>query len=76
MMTLIDPSDNKFNFFSASIESQRFLQLDLPSITKREHQVLLLMTKGLNSPEIANKLFISYHTVENHKRNLRTKTKT
>lgn len=76
MMTLIDPSDNKFNFFSASIESQSFLQLDLPSISKREHQVLLLMTKGLNSPEIAEKLFISYHTVENHKRNLRQKTKT
>jgi DNA-binding CsgD family transcriptional regulator len=76
MMTLIDPSDNKFNFFSASIESQSFLQLDLPSISKREHEVLLLMTKGLNSPEIAKQLFISYHTVENHKRNLRTKTKT
>jgi DNA-binding CsgD family transcriptional regulator len=76
MMTLIDPSDNKFNFFSASIETQKFLHLDLPSISKREHQVLLLMTKGLNSPEIAEQLFISYHTVENHKRNLRRKTKT
>lgn len=76
MMTLIDPSDNKFNFFSASIESQKFLQLDIPSVSKREHQVLLLMTKGLNSPEIAKQLFLSYHTVENHKRNLRRKTKT
>ena len=32
------------------------------------------MAKGLNSPEIAEKLFLSYHTVENHKRNLRQKT--
>ena len=55
---------------------QSFLQLDLPSISRREHEVLLLMTKGLNSPEIAKQLFISYHTVENHKRNLRQKTKT
>ncbi len=76
MMTLIDPSDNKFNFFSASIENQNFFQLDLPSISRREHEILLLMTKGLNSPEIAEKLFLSYHTVENHKRNLRKKTKT
>jgi DNA-binding CsgD family transcriptional regulator len=76
MMTLIDPSENKFDFFSASLESQSFLKLDLPSISKREHQVLLLMTKGLNSPEIAEKLFISYNTVENHKRNLRKKTNT
>jgi len=73
MMTLIDPSNNKFNFFSASIEKQAYFKLDIPSISKREHQVLLLMTKGLNSPEIAEKLFISYHTVENHKRNLRKK---
>ena len=76
MMTLVDPSENKFNFFSASIENQSFLQLDLPTISKREHEILLLMTKGLNSPEISKELFISYHTVENHKRNLRLKTKT
>jgi DNA-binding CsgD family transcriptional regulator len=76
MMTLIDPSDNKFDFFSASIETQKFLQLDIPNISRREHEVLLLMTKGLNSPEISQQLFISYHTVENHKRNLRRKTKT
>jgi DNA-binding CsgD family transcriptional regulator len=76
MMTLIDPSDNKFDFFSASIESQKFLPINIPSISRREHQILLCMTKGLNSPEIAEQLFISYHTVENHKRNLRKKTKT
>lgn len=57
-------------------DDKDFLQLDLPSITKREHQFLLLMTEGLNSTEITKKLFISYHTVENHKRNLRQKTKT
>ena len=74
MMTLIDPSNKKFNFYSASLESKTFLELDLPKISKREHEILLLMTKGMNSPEIAKQLFISYHTVENHKRNLRKKT--
>lgn len=76
MMTLIDPSKNSFNFYSASIDTQRFIPMDVPNISKREHEILLLMTKGLNSPQIAEKLFISYHTVENHKRNLRQKTKT
>jgi DNA-binding CsgD family transcriptional regulator len=76
MMTLIDPSNNKFNFFSATSATQNLLQLDIPTISKREHEILLLMTKGLNSPQIAEKLFISYYTVENHKRNLRRKTKT
>lgn len=76
MMTLVDPSDNKFDFYSTSIKTQKILPLELPSITKREHNILLLMTRGLNSPEIAEQLFLSYHTVENHKRNLRKKTKT
>lgn len=32
------------------------------------------MISGYNTPQIAEKLFISYNTVENHKRNLRQKT--
>jgi DNA-binding CsgD family transcriptional regulator len=75
-MTLIDASENEFKFFSASIDTQKMIPLPLASISKREHEILLLMTKGLNSPEISKKLFISYHTVENHKRNLRKKTNT
>ena len=34
------------------------------------------MANGLNSPQISEKLFLSYHTVEKHKRNLRQKTST
>lgn len=74
--TVIDATNNKFNFFSTSHETQKLIPLNVPSISKREHEIIILMTKGLNSPEIAEKLFISYHTVENHKRNLRQKTKT
>ncbi|AJW62421.1 Oxygen regulatory protein NreC [Elizabethkingia miricola] len=47
-----------------------------PYVTQREKEILMLMAQGLNSPKIAEQLFISYHTVENHKRNLRKKTKT
>lgn len=76
MATVIDAANNKFNYFSTSLETQNLIRMEVPSISKREHEIVLLMTKGLNSPEIAEKLFISYHTVENHKRNLRQKTKT
>ena len=76
MATIIDSTNNKFNFFSTSRETQHLIRTEVPTISKREHEIVLLMTKGLNSPEIAEKLFISYHTVENHKRNLRQKTKT
>ena len=38
--------------------------------TKRESEILALVCEGYSSKEIANSLFISYHTVETHKRNL------
>ncbi len=75
MATIVDPNDNEFSFYATSVAKQEITRIDIPPISKREHEVLQLMTKGLNSPEIAEKLFISYHTVENHKRNLRQKTK-
>jgi DNA-binding CsgD family transcriptional regulator len=43
-------------------------------LTKRESEVLGLVVKGLSSKEIANKLFLSMHTVLNHRKNLRRKT--
>ncbi len=43
-------------------------------LTKREIELLLYIADGLTSKEIANKLFISEHTVINHKRNMMEKT--
>ncbi|RZL48739.1 MAG: LuxR family transcriptional regulator [Pedobacter sp.] len=75
LMTLIDKVNNKKEYYHLSLQEK--LKIDnvaLPKITNREQQLLQLMLRGLNSPEIADKLCISYHTVENHKRNLRRKT--
>jgi DNA-binding NarL/FixJ family response regulator len=44
--------------------------------SKREHEVLKLLADELTSQEIAEKLFISFHTVESHRRNLLTKAGT
>jgi DNA-binding CsgD family transcriptional regulator len=41
-----------------------------PPITAREKEVLDLLQKGLNSPEISHLLTISVHTVKNHRHNL------
>lgn len=43
---------------------------DLPVITRREKEVLQLLTQGLNSVEIGERIFISPLTVESHRRNL------
>lgn len=40
------------------------------SITKREREILSLLTEGLTSSEIADRLYISPRTVEKHRTNL------
>lgn len=51
----------------------------LPSsivLTRREKEVLELLEKGLNGPQIADKLCISPYTVETHRKNLMQKFNT
>jgi DNA-binding NarL/FixJ family response regulator len=44
------------------------------SLTQREHQILELICQGFSSVEIAQKLFLSERTVDNHRANLLDKT--
>ncbi|MEA2447313.1 MAG: hypothetical protein QOK47_950 [Actinomycetota bacterium] len=44
-----------------------------PGLTPRENEVLKLVAKGYSYPEIAEKLFISTKTVQNHVQNILTK---
>lgn len=73
VMSLIDTTNVRKPFQRAFIEKDSE-KIYCSHITKREREILSLMIVGNNSPQIAEKLFISYHTVENHKRNLRKKT--
>lgn len=41
--------------------------------TKREEEVLLLLRQGMTSREIADLLFVSEHTVKNHRKNMMRK---
>jgi DNA-binding NarL/FixJ family response regulator len=43
-------------------------------LTDREVEILIHLTKGLSSKEIADKLNISVHTVVSHRKNLLEKT--
>lgn len=45
----------------------------LPKLTKREKEILHLISEGLTNHQIAEKLFISPLTVDSHRKNLLTK---
>ncbi len=45
----------------------------LPTLTKREKEVLQLISEGLTNNQVAEKLFISPLTVDSHRKNLLTK---
>lgn len=48
-------------------------RLDALGISKREHEVLELMARGLSNQEIADRLFVSVNTVKTHSANLFSK---
>lgn len=63
--------------FSNGIENilKSYQSGDLPVITRREKEMLVLLASGLSSVEIGEKIFISPLTVESHRRNLLQKFK-
>jgi DNA-binding NarL/FixJ family response regulator len=57
--------------FAMREEKKRSEQL--PVLTKREKEVLLLIAQGLTNPEMAEKLFISLSTIESHRKSIMAK---
>lgn len=45
----------------------------IPRLTRREQEVLALISKGMPTQEVADALYISFNTVESHRKNLLSK---
>jgi two-component system, NarL family, nitrate/nitrite response regulator NarL len=45
-------------------------QNGIPALTRREKEILQLLCEGKTSQEIADKLFLSYYTVDTHRKNM------
>lgn len=58
---------HRYNFDEKHLEKVK-------SFSEQEKKVLQLLSRGLTTKEIADKLFISPHTVDTHRRNLIKKT--
>ncbi|TDQ18216.1 LuxR family two component transcriptional regulator [Algoriphagus boseongensis] len=53
--------------------SLREAMQNTPVLTRREKEILALLHNGYSGPGIAEKLFLSLHTVETHRKNLMQK---
>jgi len=75
------PMTNINEFYSevnTILESSAYLETHLElytSFSKREREVIEWVCKGLNVYEIAEKLFLSHHTIIKHKKNIYKKSK-
>ena len=61
------------NFSVAEILKQTSRDGALPVLTKREKEVLELISEGLTNQEIAARLFLNINTVDSHRKNMLTK---
>lgn len=76
LLSMVDHTNGKSTHYIYEEQQIKQQHTSPVILTRREKEVLALIFKGFTTPQIAEKLFISYHTVENHKRNLRQKTNT
>ena len=58
----------KINTFKTSISKESFEKKI--NLTKREKELITLISKGFSTKEIANELFVSTFTVDTHKKNI------
>ncbi len=52
------------------LQSFELPQNRIPALTRREKEILQLLSEGLTSHEIGNRLFLSNYTVDTHRKNM------
>ena len=72
--TYLDETVNEIIINSVSKNSNQKTQSPFPSLSRREKEILSLILEEFTTQEIAEKLFISFGTVETHRRNMLIKT--
>lgn len=70
----LDDTVNDIVIQSVTNSSKQKLSPNLPQLSRREKDVLRLIVEEFTTQEIADKLYISFGTVETHRRNMLIKT--
>ncbi len=65
----IEPS-LKEEMLKEAQQDNRRSNFTLPTVTRREKEILKLLSEGNTSQQIADKLYLSIRTVENHRKNI------
>lgn len=69
--SIFNNAENKDRlYFTHTPAEETPVTIDIPKISIRQKEILLLLAEGLTSKEIADKLFLSVSTVNNHRQNL------
>lgn len=61
------------NLMKSPLKAAKITDADYATLTPREQEVMRLLAEGLSSKSVAEKLFISPKTVENHRANIMNK---
>lgn len=61
---------NNEKIFPKDFQTTEKLDFDKNIVSKREKEIINLISKGFTSDEIADKLYISKHTIETHRKNI------
>ncbi|MDR2204700.1 MAG: response regulator transcription factor [Flavobacteriaceae bacterium] len=74
---ILTVSDGKlFMSLNLDLNKHEYAEMSgIPLLSSREKEVLSLIAEGFTSAQIAEKLFVSFHTVEGHRKNLLAKLK-
>jgi DNA-binding NarL/FixJ family response regulator len=61
------------NLMNSPLKEAKITDADYDTLTPREQEIMRLLAEGLSSKKVAEKLFISPKTVENHRSNIMNK---
>jgi DNA-binding CsgD family transcriptional regulator len=76
VIQLLEKVDSETGSVELVAKNTYYLNEEHKTFTKREKEILLYLADGLTSRQIADKLFLSEHTIINHKRNMHHKSNT